>query len=94
MIQALDLILSNCDLVCKQALKIGVTQPIFDAKYVRRLKLKEYLPPSILKLEPTKNRVGIFSIGINEGSIFLGISLFKGFQIRRVKEPWQPKCKW
>ena len=41
--------------VYKQAQKIGITQPHFDAKYVKRPRLKDYLPANILKLEH-KNR--------------------------------------
>lgn len=41
--------------VYKQAQKTLITQPQFDAKYVRRPRLKDYLPASTLKLEP-KNR--------------------------------------
>ncbi len=34
-----------------QAQRIGITQPCLDAKYVKRSKLKEYLPAKILKPE-------------------------------------------
>jgi hypothetical protein len=38
-------------LVYKQAVKVNIQCPQFDAKYVKRTKLKDYLPQSILKLE-------------------------------------------
>lgn len=50
-----DTIQSFTDLIYKQAQKTLITQPQFDAKYVRRPRLKDYLPASTLKLEP-KNR--------------------------------------
>ena len=41
-----------------------INSPELDAKYVKKSKLKEYLPQSILKLEPKEpktNRVSFFS---------------------------------
>lgn len=38
-------------LVCKQAKKVSINHPMFDAKYVKRARLKDYLPQSILKLD-------------------------------------------
>lgn len=40
------------DRVYQQAHKVGIIDPFLDAKYVKRSKLKEYLPLNILKLEP------------------------------------------
>jgi hypothetical protein len=42
------------DRVYQQAHKVGIIEPILEAKYVKRSKLKEYLPLNILKLEPKK----------------------------------------
>lgn len=51
-----DPILDFTNLVYKQAQKVGITNPAIEAKYVKRTKLKEYLPANILKLESNKNR--------------------------------------
>jgi hypothetical protein len=42
------------DRVYQQAHKVGIIEPILEAKYVKRAKLKDYLPLNILKLEPKK----------------------------------------
>jgi poly(A) polymerase len=47
-----DIILNFKDIIYKQAIKNLINSPELDAKYVKRTKLKEYLPQSILKLEP------------------------------------------
>jgi len=51
-----DTIQSFTDMIYKQATKVGISHPQFDAKYVKRTKLKEYLPLSTLKLEPKISR--------------------------------------
>ena len=43
--------------VYKQAMKNLINTPELDAKYVKKNKLKEYLPQSVLKLEPKEPKL-------------------------------------
>jgi len=52
---------SFTDRVYMQAQKSGLLEPSLDAKYVRRIRLKDYLPPSILKIDKfPKSKVCLF----------------------------------
>ncbi len=63
-----DTILNFKDIIYKQAKKVLINYPQFDAKYVKRARLRDYLPQSVLKLElKPKTRVGSEN-GINTNS--------------------------
>jgi hypothetical protein len=63
---------SFTDRVYMQAQKSGLIEPSLDAKYVRRVHLKDYLPPSILKIDKSLSaKVCIFQILFRIRIIFL-----------------------
>ena len=45
--------------VYKQAQKVTISQPQLEAKYVRRARLKDFLPAGILKLDLKSSRVSV-----------------------------------
>ncbi|CAF0822558.1 unnamed protein product [Brachionus calyciflorus] len=60
-----DIILSFKDMIYKQANKVMIACPQFDAKYVKRTRLKDYLPSNILKLEPKSSKTSRVDLNRN-----------------------------
>ena len=65
-----------------QAQKSGITQPSLDAKYVKRSKLKDYLPSRILKPDQkTTPKVNTFHSRENYLNHQLIIRVFSLFEL-------------
>jgi poly(A) polymerase len=63
-----DTIQQFTDMIYKQAQKVNITQPQFEAKHSMRNKLKEYIPQSVLKLEQKSSRISRSENGNNSES--------------------------